>query len=81
MAMTTSQRARMSKTIQIVLFIAIIVALVLALDWDKTRYAFFSFEELGPMFPDMIIVGLKNTIFYTVISFAFGLVADQADLP
>lgn len=75
MAMTTSQRARLSKTIQIVLFIAIIVALVLALDWDKTRYAFFSFEELGPMFPDMIIVGLKNTIFYTVISFAFGLVA------
>ncbi|MHA7224508.1 amino acid ABC transporter permease [Glutamicibacter soli] len=74
MAMTTSQRARLSKTIQIILFVAIIAAVVLSLDWEKTRYAFFSFEKLGPMFPDMIIVGLKNTIFYTVISFAFGLV-------
>ncbi len=75
MAMTTSQRARLSKTVQIILFVAIIAAVVLSLDWEKTRYAFFSFEKLGPMFPDMIIVGLKNTIFYTVISFAFGLVA------
>lgn len=74
MAMTTSQRARLSKTIQIILFVAIIAAVVLSLDWEKTRYAFFSFEKLSPMFPDMIIVGLKNTIFYTVISFAFGLV-------
>lgn len=74
MAMTTSQRARLSKTVQIILFVAIIAAVVLSLDWEKTRYAFFSFEKLGPMFPDMIIVGLKNTIFYTVISFAFGLV-------
>ncbi|MFJ2621569.1 amino acid ABC transporter permease [Glutamicibacter sp. NPDC087344] len=74
MAMTTSQRARLSKTIQIVVFFAIIIAVLLSLDWEKTRYAFFSFDKLGPMFPDLIIVGLKNTIFYTVISFAFGLV-------
>lgn len=74
MAMTTSQRARLSKIIQIAIFVIAIVAILFALDWQKTRYAFFSFEELGPMFPDMIIVGLKNTVFYTVISFAFGLV-------
>lgn len=73
MAMTTRQRARLSKTIQIVVFFAIIIVLLFSLDWEKTRYAFFSFDELGPMFPDMILVGLKNTIFYTIISFAFGL--------
>ena len=74
MAMTTSQRAKMSKTIQIVVFVLAIVAIVFSLDWEKTRYAFLSFDKLGPMFPDMILVGLKNTIFYTAISFAFGLV-------
>lgn len=73
MAMTTRQRARLSKTIQIVIFVAVIAALVFSLDWEKTKYAFFSFDKLGPMFPDLIIIGLKNTIFYTVISFAFGL--------
>ncbi|WP_441665273.1 ABC transporter permease subunit, partial [Glutamicibacter ardleyensis] len=74
MAMTTSQRARMSKTIQIGIFVIAIVAVIAAVDWDKTAYAFFSFDKLGPMFPDMILIGLKNTIFYTIISFAFGLV-------
>ncbi|WP_404286349.1 amino acid ABC transporter permease [Glutamicibacter arilaitensis] len=73
MAMTTSQRARMSKTIQIAIFVIAIIAILFAVDWEKTRYAFFSFEKLGPMFPDMILIGLKNTLFYTVISFAFGL--------
>lgn len=74
MAMTTSQRARMSKIIQISVFVIAVVAVLLIIDWEKTRYAFFSFEQLGPMFPDMILVGLKNTLFYTVIAFAFGLV-------
>lgn len=74
MAMTTSQRARLSKTIQIAIFVIAIVAMLLALDWEQTRYAFFSFEKLGPMFPDMILVGLRNTLLYTAMAFAFGLV-------
>ncbi|WP_313813624.1 amino acid ABC transporter permease [Glutamicibacter sp.] len=74
MAMTTSQRAKMSKTIQIVLFVVIIVVLALAVDWPRTQQAFFAFDKLSPMFPDIIVVGLKNTLFYTIISFAFGLV-------
>lgn len=74
MAMTTRQRARTSKVVQIVLFFVIIIALIAIVDWKKASYAFFSFDKLGPMFPDMILVGLKNTVFYTIISFAFGLV-------
>lgn len=74
MAMSTSQRARTSKIVQIAIFVIVIVALLLSIDWEQTRYAFFSFDKLGPMFPDMILVGLRNTLFYTVISFAFGLV-------
>ena len=74
MAMTTSQRAKMSKTIQIALFVIVIAVLVLAVDWPRTQKAFFAFDKLGPMFPDVILVGLKNTLFYTIISFAFGLI-------
>ncbi|MCW4464086.1 amino acid ABC transporter permease [Glutamicibacter sp. MNS18] len=73
MAMTTSQRARISKIVQAIIFVAVITTLVIVADWPKIRTSFFAFEKLGPMFPDLLLVGLKNTIFYTVISFAFGL--------
>ncbi|GAA3699548.1 amino acid ABC transporter permease [Zhihengliuella alba] len=74
MAMTTTQRARASKIVQIVLFIAIVVAVVLAMDWARVAESFFAFDKIAPMFPGLILVGLKNTIYYTAISFAFGLV-------
>lgn len=74
MAMTTRQRARLSKIIQIVLFVGVIAAVVLQVDWKILGDNFFAFDKLGPIFPDLITVGLKNTLYYTVISFAFGLV-------
>lgn len=73
MAMTTRQRARVSKIVQIVLFVVVIAAMLLNIDWKVMSEQFFAFDKLGPMFPELITVGLKNTIFYTVISFAFGL--------
>ena len=73
MAMTTRQRARVSKIVQIVLFVVVIAAILLNIDWKVMSEQFFAFDKLGPMFPELITVGLKNTIFYTVISFAFGL--------
>jgi len=73
MAMTTRQRARLSKLIQIVIFIGVIVAVVLQVDWKILNDNFFAFDKLGPIFPELITVGLKNTLYYTVISFAFGI--------
>ncbi|MFJ6417614.1 amino acid ABC transporter permease [Paeniglutamicibacter sp. NPDC091659] len=73
MAMTTRQRARLSKIIQIVIFVALIVAVLVQVNWKTLNEQFFAFDKLGPIFPDLITVGLKNTIFYTAISFAFGL--------
>lgn len=73
MALTTRQRARVSKIVQIVLFVVVIAAMLLNIDWKVMSEQFFAFDKLGPMFPELITVGLKNTIFYTVISFAFGL--------
>lgn len=73
MAMTTRQRARLSKIIQIVVFVAVILAVVLQVNWQLLSEQFFAFDKLGPIFPELITVGLKNTVFYTAISFAFGL--------
>ncbi|MBG6085298.1 amino acid ABC transporter permease [Zhihengliuella flava] len=74
MAMTARQRARTSKGIQAGIFAGAVIALALVIDWPTVRSAFFAFEKLDGIFPEIITVGLKNTIFYTVISFAFGLV-------
>lgn len=73
MAMTARQRARTSLYVQLGLFVVAVVALVITIDWATIRSAFFNFEAIGGMFPTIILVGLKNTIFYTIISVAFGL--------
>ena len=73
MAMTPRRRARISKIVQITIFIVAIVLLLLKINWKVMNEAFFNFEKIAPLFPGMITIGLKNTLFYTVISFAFGL--------
>ncbi|GAB3653426.1 amino acid ABC transporter permease [Zhihengliuella somnathii] len=73
MGMTPRQRARTSKFVQVTIFVVALVALTIAMDWPRIFEAFFSFDKLGSMFPDVITVGLKNTILYTLVAFAFGL--------
>ncbi len=33
----------------------------------------FNFAKIGPMFPDIFLVGLKNTLIYTALGFIVGL--------
>lgn len=73
MAMTARQRARTSQLVQLALFVVILAVLIFSIDWPVIFKSFFNFEKIGPMFPNLIIVGLKNTIIYTVLGFAFGL--------
>lgn len=73
MALTVRQRSRISQIVQLAILVVVVVVLVLKLDWEVMSRSFFNFGALGPMFPDLIVIGLKNTIFYTVISFALGL--------
>lgn len=74
MAMSPRRRARISKIAQITIFIVAIAAFLISIDWPVLGAAFFNFEKIAPLFPGMITIGLKNTLFYTVISFAFGLI-------
>lgn len=73
MAMTPRRRARISRIVQIVIFVGAIAAFLFTANWSVINATFFNFEKLGPMFPELITVGLKNTVYYTVLSFAFGL--------
>ncbi|MBO0594214.1 amino acid ABC transporter permease [Nesterenkonia sp. E16_7] len=73
MAMTTRDRARLSLGIQAGIFLAVVIVLAILIDWTAIRSSFFAVESIGPMFPEIITVGLFNTVQYTVVGFVFGL--------
>lgn len=73
MAMTARQRSTLSRWIQIGVFVLAIVLLAVFIDWPTMFKNFFAFDKVSGMFPGIITTGLKNTVFYTIISFAFGL--------
>ena len=73
MAMTARQRARVSLYVQAGIFVVAMVALILATDWETISTSVFNFGKIGPMFPDIILVGLKNTLIYTALGFIVGL--------
>ncbi|WP_394161078.1 amino acid ABC transporter permease [Galactobacter valiniphilus] len=74
MSMTARQRSMTIKAIQLIVLIVAVAALVLATNWDKVSKTFFNFGAVAPMFPDVILVGMRNTVLYTLGAFAFGLV-------
>ena len=51
-----------------------VLALVLLADWDSITSNFFDVEVAKGLWPEIITIGVKNTIVYTVISFVGGLV-------
>jgi polar amino acid transport system permease protein len=72
-ALTARQRARTSQYVQGGIFVAVLVVLAVSVDWPRVLDSFFDFPAVAGMFPGVILVGLKNTILYTLVSFALGL--------
>lgn len=60
-------------TLYSVLGLALVLAAVLA-DWGRIQTAFFNPEIAAEMLPEVLTVAAKNTIVYTFLAFAFGLV-------
>jgi polar amino acid transport system permease protein len=73
MAMTATQRARVSLNVQAGIFIVAVAALILATDWETIGASVFNFGKIGPMFPNIFLVGLTNTLVYTFLGFIVGL--------
>ena len=60
-----------------VLYGLLVILFVVALfgaDWATIQRAFFNTEIAGGMFPKVIFIAAKNTVVYTLVAFAFGLV-------
>lgn len=73
MALTTRQRRLTSQIIQIVIFVGAIVGIALTVNWPVFAASFFQFDRAFQLFPDIVVVGLVNTVVYTVTAFVFGL--------
>jgi polar amino acid transport system permease protein len=73
MPMQRSTRRRLTRgALYLVLLVAAVV-LLLSIDWTAVRENFLDTEVLGGMWPELLTVAAKNTVIYTVISFAGGL--------
>jgi len=56
-------------------FSAVVVVLIAVFaDWPKIQRNFFQWDIIKRMFPDVLTIGAKNTLLYTALAFAFGLV-------
>ena len=71
--MKRTTRAKLKLAILYGVLLAALLALALITDWEAVRTNFFDREIAKGLWPEIITVGAKNTIIYTVISFSGGL--------
>jgi polar amino acid transport system permease protein len=50
-----------------------VVALVVLADWESISSNFFDWEVAKGLFPDIVTIGVRNTLVFTVVSFLGGL--------
>ena len=73
MALRKRTRSRIYRVTMYVIFIAVILAFIVFADWPKLQQQFFNLDVAAKMFPNIIVIGLRNTILFTLIAFAGGL--------
>lgn len=66
------KRKKISLGIQYALFVVVIAALVLAADWQKIQHVFFNVNEAKKAFPQILTIGMRNTVIYTVSGYVLG---------
>ena len=74
MALRRTTRSRLYRISMYVIFIALVVWVALATDWATFSRQFLNPAVAAEMFPEIITIALKNTILFTLISFAGGLI-------
>src|SRR3954469_240944 len=73
MAMKRSTRRRLTRSALSLLLVLVAVALLFSIDWAAVKENFLDTGVLDSMWPELVTVAAKNTVIYTVISFAGGL--------
>ncbi|WP_026532760.1 amino acid ABC transporter permease [Arthrobacter sp. H41] len=71
--MKRSTRRRLIQGALYAVFAVIVLAIIVAADWQAIRTNFFDLEVAAAAFPEIITVAAKNTVLYTAIAFAGGL--------
>lgn len=81
MAMKRSTRRRLSRAAMYAVLLGLLVLFSLLADWPTVRHNFFNSEGFGnPLtgdwgtWPDLITIGVKNTLIYTAVAFVIGLI-------
>ncbi|QIK76286.1 amino acid ABC transporter permease [Nocardioides piscis] len=81
MPLKRSTRRHISRAVLYAVLLVLAVLLYLAADWPSIKSNFFASAGIGnPLvgdwgtWPDLITIGVKNTLIYTVIAFTVGLV-------
>ncbi|MET7983254.1 MULTISPECIES: amino acid ABC transporter permease [unclassified Streptomyces] len=72
--LTRRQKRRLSRGVQYVVFVAVVIALAVTADWGRLKNQFAQWTIARQMFPDVLTLALKNTVIYTVSGFVVGLV-------
>ena len=71
--MPPRRRGQVVRTVQYVVLAALVLVVSLTADWAQIRRAFFDPEVIAAQFPRVLTVALANTVAYTLLGFAFGL--------
>jgi polar amino acid transport system permease protein len=74
MSMRRTTRRRLTRGVLYAVFVAAVLVVVLAADWERVVNQFFRIDIAREQLPQIITIALKNTILFTVISFAGGVV-------
>ncbi|RZT89169.1 amino acid ABC transporter membrane protein (PAAT family) [Pseudonocardia sediminis] len=73
MALSPRRRARVFRGVQYAIAVAVVLVVAFTADWATIRTAFFDLEVARSLFPDVIVVALKNTIVFTALGFLLAL--------
>ncbi|MFH5821055.1 amino acid ABC transporter permease [Georgenia sp. AZ-5] len=72
--MRKTTRRRLSRGVNYAIFLAVVVIVVAAMDWERVANQFFRLDIAREQLPQIITIALKNTILFTLIAFFGGLV-------
>lgn len=74
MAMRRTTRRKVVRGGMYALFTVLVVVIVVSADWARIADQFLRWDIAKEQFPQIITIALKNTVLFTLVSFAGGLV-------
>lgn len=71
--MKRSTRRRLTRGVLYAGFLVLVLIVAMVADWEAIRINYLDSEVAAEMWPEVVTVGIKNTLIYTAIAFTGGL--------